>query len=202
MASLGRFVAQSPATRTIATDAGGERGPIAPATIYSHLDALNRLGLLDDSDAWQPHMRSRARLRMTPTRYFVDPSIGTAALHVGTSDLLHDLPAAGCHFEALVIRDLRVYAQPLGGRIDTWRDDKGNEVDAVITLPNGSWAAAEIKLSQFDVDLAAANQQRFAARVDQERHGPPTALIVITPTGAAGLRENGVAVVPITALSP
>ena len=147
-------------------------------------------------------MRSRARLRTTPTRYFVDPSIGTAALHVGTADLLHDLPSAGYHFEALVIRDLRIYAQPLGGRIDTWRDDKGHKVDAVITLSDGSWVAAEIKLSQFDVDLAAANLKRFAAQVDQERHGPPTALIVITPTGAAGLRDDGVAIVPITALSP
>ena len=202
LASLGRFVAQSPATRTIAADAGGERGPIAPATIYSHLDALNRLGLLDDSEAWQPHMRSRARLRTAPTRYFVDPSIGTAALHVGTTDLLHDLPAAGYHFEALAIRDMRIYAQPLGGRIETWRDDKGNEVDAVITLADGRWAAAEIKLSQLDVDQAAVSLRRFAAHVDQEHHGPPTALIVITPTGAAGLRDDGVAVVPITALCP
>jgi len=202
LASLGRFVAQSPAVRTIAADAGGERGPIAPATIYSHLDALDRLGLLDDSEAWQPHIRSRARLRTTPTRYFVDPSIGAAALHVGVADLLRDLPAAGYHFEALAIRDLRIYAQPLGGRVDTWRDDKGNEIDAVITLSDGRWAAAEIKLSQLDVDRAAANLHRFAEQVDQDRHGPPAALIVITATGAAGRRNDGVAVVPITGLRP
>ncbi|MCL2471609.1 MAG: DUF4143 domain-containing protein [Propionibacteriaceae bacterium] len=202
LASLGRFVAQSPATRTIAADAGGERGPIAPSTIYSHLDALGRLGLLDDSEAWQPHMRSRARLRTTPTRYFVDPSIGTAALHVGSADLLRDLPAAGYHFEALAIRDLRIYTQALGGCIDTWRDEKGNEVDAVIVIPDGRWAAAEIKMSQLDVDSAATNLKRFAAQIDQTRHGAPAALIVITATGAAGQRSDGVAVTPITALRP
>lgn len=91
LASLGRFVAQSPATRKIATEAGGERGPIAPATIYSHLDALERLHLLDDSEAWQPHMRSRSRLRTTATRYFVDPSIGTAALEAGSTDSIKRL---------------------------------------------------------------------------------------------------------------
>lgn len=138
LASVGRFVARSPATRTIAADAGGDRGPIAPATIYSHLDALSRLQLLDNSEAWQPHMRSRSRLRTTATRYFVDPSLGTAALGAGSRQLLSDLEAAGFHFEALAIRDLRIYAQPLGGRVDTWRDAEGNEVDAVISLPDGA----------------------------------------------------------------
>ena len=82
-------------------------------------------------------MRSRSRLRTTATRYFVDPSIGTAALHVGSDDLLRDLNAAGFHFEALVVRDLRIYAQALGGRVDTWRDEGSNEVDAIVTFPDG-----------------------------------------------------------------
>jgi predicted AAA+ superfamily ATPase len=202
LASLGRFVAHSPAIRTIAADAGGDRGPIAPSTIYSHLDALDRLRLLDDSEAWQPHMRSRTRLRTTKTRYFVDPSIGTAALHVGSDDLLRDLNAAGFHFEALVVRDLRIYAQALGGRVDTWRDESGNEVDAIISLPGGRWAAIEIKMSQAEVDTAAAGLRRFAERIDTARQGEPAALVVITATGSAGQRSDGVHVAPITALAP
>ena len=202
LASLGRFVAQSPATRTIAADAGGERGSIASDTIYSHLDALDRLRLLDDSAAWQPHMRSRSRLRTTATRYFVDPSIGTAALHVGSDDLLRDLNAAGFHFEALVVRDLRIYAQALGGRVDTWRDEGGNEVDAIVTLPDGRWAAVEIKMSQSDVDTAAANLIKFTKRVDTVHQGEPAALVVVTATGSAGLRSDGVHITPITALAP
>ncbi|MDR0990517.1 MAG: DUF4143 domain-containing protein [Propionibacteriaceae bacterium] len=202
LASLGRFVAHSPSTRAIAADVGGDRGPVAATTIYNHLDALERLRLLDNSSAWQPHMRSRSRLRVTPTRYFVDPSIGTAALNVGSQDLLRDLEAAGFHFEALVIRDLRIYAQALGGRIETWRDEAGNEVDAIITLRDGRWAAAEIKMGQQHVDTAAANLIKFADRVDQTRQGAPAALIVITGAGAAGRRRDGVHVTPITALAP
>lgn len=202
LASLGRFVAHSPATRAIAADAAGERGQIAPTTIYNHLDALERLQLLDNSEAWQPHMRSRTRLRTTPTRYFVDPSIGAAALGVSSNDLLHDLEAAGFHFEALAVRDLRIYAQPLGGRVDTWRDELGNEVDAVITLPDGRWAAIEIKMSQRDVDRAAKQLLDFASRVDADKQGEQAALIVVTATGSAGRRPDGVDVVPITALAP
>jgi len=190
------------ATRTIAADAGGERGSIASDTIYSHLDALDRLRLLDDSAAWQPNMRSRSRLRTTATRYFVDPSIGTAALHVGSDDLLRDLNAAGFHFEALVVRDLRIYAQALGGRVDTWRDEGGNEVHAIVTLPDGRWAAVEIKMSQSDVDTAAANLIKFTERVDTVHQGEPAALVVVTATGSAGLRSDGVHITPITALAP
>lgn len=201
LASLGRFVAHSPATRAIARDVGGERGSTSPTTIYSHLDALDRLRLLDNSASWQPHMRSRTRLRATPTRYFVDPSIGTAALGVGSRDLLMDLEAAGYHFEALAIRDLRIYAQALGGHIETWRDAEGHEVDAIITLDDGRWAAAEIKMGQGAVDAAAAGLLDFATRVDTSRQGEPSALIVITATGAAGRRTDRVDVVPITALA-
>jgi len=202
LTSLARSVAQSPASRTIAADAGGERGPVTAPTVLGHLDALERLSLLDNSEAWQPHMHSRARLRTKPTRYFVDPSIGTSALHVGSADLLRDLPTAGHHFEGLVTRDLRIYTQPLGGWIETWRDENGNEIDAIITLPGGRWAAAEIKMSQLDVDVAAANLLRCSRRIDTNRHGPPVALIVITATGSAGCRSDGVHVTPITALGP
>lgn len=202
LASLARFVAHSPTTRAIAADAGGERGPVAPNTIYSHLDALDRLKLLDNSEAWQPHMRSRSRLRTAATRYFVDPSIGTAALRVGSDDLLRDLEAAGFYFEALVARDLRIYAQAIGGTVDTWRDEAGHEIDAIVTLADGRWAAAEIKLGQAQVETAAANLVKFASRVDTTRQGEPTALIVVTATGAAGQRPDGVHVTPITALGP
>lgn len=202
LASLARFVGHSPGTRIIAADAGGDRDPVPPATVYRHLDALERLQLLDDSEAWQPHMRSRTRLRTAPTRYFVDPSIGTAALGVTSNDLLNDLNAAGYHFEALVVRDLRIYSQPLGGRVDTWRNEEGREVDAIITLPDGRWAAIEVKMSQREVDKSAAALLDFADRVDTSKQGDPSALIVITSTGSAGRRTDGVHVVPITALAP
>lgn len=125
-----------------------------------------------------------------------------AALGVGSKDLMSDLNALGLHYEALVIRDLRVYAQLLDARVDSWRDSNGNEVDAIVTAGPNKWAAFEVKLSPKDVDEAAAALRRFKSKVDTSRHGEPSCLGVITSTGAGGLREDGVHVIPIGCLGP
>jgi predicted AAA+ superfamily ATPase len=200
--SLARNAAQAPRLTEIAKDVGGDRGPITPNTLNGYLGALDRLMLTEHSAAWQPHMRSKSRLRVAPVRYFVDPSLGTAALGVDRDALLADLNAAGFHFESLALRDLRVYAEPLSGVIESWRDANGREVDAVLTLPGGRWAAFEVKLNPNDADLAAASLLSFVDSVDTTKHGLPAALVVITSGGYAGRRSDGVDVIPITALGP
>lgn len=202
IAALGRSVGQATKASELAMDVGGEAGPIAKETLEAYLSALDRLHLVENSEAWRPHMRSRARLRTAPVRYFVDPSLGPAALGVGSTELFADPNALGLHFEALVIRDLRVYAQPLDGRVDSWRDSNGNEVDAIVTIGPNKWGAFEIKLNPDAVDDAAKSLRRFAANVDTQRHGEPACLGVITSTGAGGRREDGVHVIPIGCLGP
>jgi len=135
-------------------------------------------------------------------RYVVDPSIGTAALNSGSTELRADPLATGFHFEALVIRDLRIYAQLQRGQVDSWRDSNGNEVDAIVTVRDNKWAAFEVKLNPRDIDAAAASLLRFAANVDTDRHKEPACLGVITSTGVGGRRSDGVQVIPIGALGP
>ncbi len=200
--SLGRNVAQATKASQLAVDVGGAEGPVAKETVSAYLNSLERLHLLDDSAAWLPHMRSRARLRTAAVRYFVDPSIGLAALDVGPEELASDLNALGLHFEALVLRDLRVYSQLLDARVGSWRDAKGNEVDAIVTAGPQKWGAFEVKLSPGAVDEAAVALRRFAANVDTSRHGEPACLGVITSTGVGGLRDDGVHVIPIGCLGP
>jgi len=204
LASLGRGVGQPIKLTELGADiAGNDRQP-AKETVSAYLDALDRLKLTENSPSWRPHMRSRTRLREAPVRYFVDPSLGPAALGVGSKDLLADLNAAGFHFEALALRDLRVYAQPLDGTISTWREVHGRkEVDAIVETPNG-WAAFEVKLTgdQAVIDGAAQGLLDFAAEIDTDRHGHPAALVVVTATGGGGKRTDGVHVVPITVLGP
>ena len=202
LAALARGVGQPVKLSELARDVGGEAGPVANETLYGYVDALDRLKLSDNSEAWRPHMRSRARLRSAPVRYFVDPSLGTAALNVGSTELRADPRATGFHFEALAIRDLRIYSQALDGAIDSWRDSNGNEVDAIVSVRGGKWGAFEVKLNPRDVDEAAAALLRFAANVDTSKHGEPGALGVITSTGYAGRREDGVHVIPISTLGP
>ena len=185
LASLARSVGTSIKLTALGADIAGDdhRAP-ARETVNSYLDALDRLKLTENSPAWKPHMRSRTELREAPVRYFVDPSLGTAALKVGSRDLLADLEAAGFHFEAMTVRDLRIYAQPLGGRLYSWRESHGRkEVDAII-------------------DTAAKGLLNFAANVDTSKHGRPAALAVVTATGGGGKRTDGVHVVPISALGP
>jgi hypothetical protein len=104
LGSLARSVGQPAKLTEIEKDIGGDRGPVASETLYNYLDALDRLMLTEVNEAWRPYMRSRTRLRSAPVRYFVDPSLGPAALGIGSAELMTDLEGAVCHFEAMAIR--------------------------------------------------------------------------------------------------
>jgi predicted AAA+ superfamily ATPase len=187
----------------VAVDVGGESGPVASETLANYLRALERLMLVEPLPAWRPHLRSRTRLRSTAVHHFVDPSIGLAALGATSQSLLDDLAAAGFQFESLVLRDLRIYAQPLNATFSAWRDSRtGAEVDAILELPGGRWAAFEIKLGETAADQGAAALLHCASKIDLSRHGDPLALIVVTGGRFAYRRPDGVCVVPITALGP
>lgn len=108
----------------------------------------------------------------------------------------------GFHFEALALRDLRVYAQHLRGEVDSWRDSNGNEVDAIVAVRGGGWGAFEIKLNPTAVDAAASALTRFAANIDTTIHQEPKVLAVITSTGYGGRRDDGIHVIPISTLGP
>lgn len=201
-ASLARSMGQATKASELARDVGGADGPAAPETIRLYLDALERLHLIEDSPAWAPHMRSRTRLRSAAVRYLVDPSLGAAALRVGSDALIADPRALGFFFEGLVMRDLRIYAQPAGAQVFSWRDANGNEVDAIIDWGDGRWAAAEVKLNPAAVDEGARSLRRFVASVDRGFHGEPAFTAVVTGGGFGGRRPDGVFVVPIGALGP
>jgi len=203
LASLGRVVGGTINHSTTAVEVGGASGPIDDRTLTKYLAALDRLMLTEPLPAWQPHMRSRTRLRTKPVHHFVDPSIGTAALGVSSADLLRDLGAAGLHFESLILRDLRVYGQALGATLSSWRDSRhGSEVDAILELPDGRWAGFEFKLGETQADTAADSLLRMASKIDTDTHGPPAALIIVTGGRFSYRRPDGVTVVPITSLGP
>ena len=90
----------------------------------------------------------------------------------------------------------------MGGQAASWRDENGNEVDAVLTARDNKWAAFEVKLNPRDVDAGAASLLKFARNVDTDRHKEPACLGVITSTGAGGRRSDGVHVIPIGCLGP
>jgi predicted AAA+ superfamily ATPase len=200
--SLARNVATEVRTSTLAADAGGADGPLSTVTVRDYLDALTRLMVLEDQHAWSPHLRSRAVLRSAPRRHFVDPSLAVAALGASPQALKADLELLGLLFESLVVRDLRVLCQPLDGEVRHYRDHYGNEVDAIVQLRDGRWGALEIKLGVGAVDAAVSSLHRMVANLDLDRVGEPSFLAVVTATGFAYRREDGVDVIPVGALSP
>ena len=179
----------------------GTEGNLKSETVASYLDALARLMITEDLPAWAPSLRSRIRLRAASVRHFVDPSLAVAAVRATPARLLGDVNWLGLLFESLVVRDLRVYAQALDAQVFAYRDEKGLEADAVIEMPDGRWAAFEVKLGLRDVDIAAEHLLRLKGRIDTEAAGEPLALAVITGTGYGYVREDGVAVIPIGALT-
>ena len=121
----------------------------------------------------------------------------------GPEALLKDREVFGLLFEGMAVRDLRVHASAMGGCLYHYRDDTGLEADAVIQLPDGRWALVEVKLfSSAGIEEGAANLKRLAAKVDQTSMGAPAFMMVLTATARAGLRKDGVHVVPITMLGP
>ncbi|QOR71721.1 ATP-binding protein [Ruania alkalisoli] len=197
--SLARGSATESSISTLASDVVESGDVLAWETVVDYLDALARLMVVEDVPAWSQHLRSSATLRKAPKRHFVDPSLAVAALGAGPEALMRDLNFTGQLFESLVVRDLRVYGQRHGIRVFHARDSSGREADAVLQRRDGAWMAVEIKLGPGAVDDAANSLLRFAENVD-ERTGQFLGLLVITGWGLAHRRDDGVQVVPLTAL--
>lgn len=171
-------------------------------TIATYIDALKKIFVVEDMPAWSPNLRSKTSIRTSDTRYYVDPSIAAAALGIGPHDLLNDLNTMGLLFETLCVRDLRVYAEKIGGMVLHYRDKSGLECDTVIHLRNGSYGLAEVKLGgQKLIEEGAANLKTLAAKIDTSRMPPPSFLMVLVGTGDfAYRRKDGIFVVPIGCL--
>ena len=195
--SIARNTATDAADTVLADDAG-----ISRKTVAEYLGALQRLMILEQQPAWSVHLRAKATLRSSERHHFVDPSLAVAALGAGPERLLKDLNFMGLLFESLVIRDLRVYAQPLDGQIYHYRDSSGLEVDAIVQLADGRWAGFEIKLGEGLVEDGARCLLRFAKVVDTRRCGAPALLAVISGNGFGYMRPDGIGVLPIGALRP
>ena len=203
--SIARNVARDVKYTTLAADTapGNGQPELERRTVPRYLDALERLFVVERVPAWRPHLASRAQARKAPKLHLTDPSLTVAVLDTRVDGLMRDLRFAGRLFESMVTRDLQVYAGANRATVSHYRDSQGLEVDLVMTQPDGRWAAVEVKLGGHDaIDKAAASLLRLRARVDSATHGAPSRLIVVTATGYAFERPDGVCVIPITSLGP
>ena len=187
----------------LAQDISAKEGmSINEETVASYINALRKIFVVEDMPAWIPNLRTKTAIRSSDTRYYVDPSIAVAALGIGPNDLINDLKTFGFLFETLCIRDLRVFADALNGKVYHYRDKDGQECDAVIHLRNGKYGLIEIKLGGDKlIEEGAKSLKTMAAKIDTNKMNVPSFLMVLTGIGDyAYRRQDGVYVVPIGCL--
>lgn len=201
--SYARNISQQVSYSTIRKDMlSNDSSTLDEDTVADYIKALKKLFVIEDLAAWNPNIRSKAAIRTSDTRHFVDPSIGTAALGLGPQDLINDLQSLGLLFEDMVVRDLRVYAEALDGELFHYRDSSGLECDTVLHRRNGSYALLEVKLGGEDkINEGAASMIELANNIDTDKMPAPSFMAVIIGVGKyAYRRKDGVYVIPIGCL--
>ena len=203
--SYARNISSEAAVSTIISDIRQSNERTMDAKTYDdYMDALKDLYIIEDMDAWNPNIRSKTSIRSTPTRHFVDTSIACRSLGVSPGDLMKDLNSFGLFYEDFAVRDLRVYADCLGGTVKHYRDNAGLECDAVVHLEDGRWGGIEIKLGGDDLINEGAESLKTLQNkiIEKSDEKAPSFLLVLTAVGGAYKRDDGVYVAPINLLKP
>ena len=201
--SYARNISQQVSYGTIRKDMlSNDASTLDEDTVADYIKALKKLFVIEDLAAWNPNIRSKAAIRTSDTRHFVDPSIGTAALGLGPQDLINDLKSFGFFFEDMVVRDLRVYAEALDGELYHYRDSNGLECDTVLHRRNGSYALLEVKLGgEQNIEEGAMSMISLAKNIDTDKTPSPSFMAVIVGVGQyAYQRKDGAYVIPIGCL--
>lgn len=203
MRSYARHQGTQTANTAITADIiGNDEGSIHEETVGSYISALKKIFVVEDMPAWNPNLRSKTAIRTSDTRYFVDPSIAAASLGIGPEELIGDLKTFGFLFETLCVRDLRVFADGLGGGVSHYRDKDGLECDSVVHLRNGSFGLVEIKLGGDKlIEEGARNLLSLSGKLDTTQMKSPNFMMVLVGVGKFPYRRpDGVYVVPIGCL--
>lgn len=203
--SLARNVSTTATISKLREDIRIESGEdIDNKTVAAYMDVFQRLFLIENQPPFSTNIRSSVRIKQAEKRHFTDPSLACSLLGVTADMLMNDLNTLGFLFESMCVRDLQIYADAMGAKVYHYQDYKGREVDAVIELPDGNWCAFEIKLGARQIDVAAEGLLKLSRSITESPGGkPPLVLAVICAlSNAAYQREDGVFVLPITALKP
>ena len=109
----------------------------------------------------------------------------------------------GFFFEAMCVRDLRLFAEALNGKVYHYRDKSGLECDAVVHLRNGQYGLIEVKLGgETLINEGVETLTSLAKQIDTTRMKAPAFKMILTATGEYAYRrpEDGIYIVPIGCL--
>ena len=199
--SLSRNTSAPLSPKAILEDMESDGMRISENTLHSYLGFLKGIHVLDELPSWIPPLRTKTAIRTKDTIHLCDPSIAACFLSASKEDLMSDPDTFVRLFKSLAVRDLRIYAQSMGGSVHHYRDGSGLEADSIIRLRNGKWGAVEMKLGHNGVEAGARSLLKLKRKVDTDRMKEPSFLAVVTADGTAYIRGDGVHVVPIGCLA-
>jgi predicted AAA+ superfamily ATPase len=200
--SYARNISSYVSDATIMQDMNNEGIEISKHTFIDYKNTLEKLFIIENVEAWATSVRSKTAIRKSDKKELIDPALACIALNLNEKKLFQDFNTFGFLFESLCIRDLRIYAESIDGKLYHYREDKGYEVDAIIELDDGRWCAIEIKLGAVNetLDLAAKNLLKINDKINTENKGKPSFLMILYGGNLAYKRKDGVYVIPITSL--
>ena len=178
-----------------------DNSSISKNTLSKYLNAFNRMFLFNNQEPFSPNIRSSLRVKQMEKRHFSDPAMACALLRLTPKKLMSDLNTFGFMFEAMVERDLSIYAQSLNAKLFHYQDYRNNEIDAVIELEDGNWCAIEIKLGLNKVEEGSKNLIKVCKDLADNGGKEPIIKCVIYGVGNMAYKNaDGVYIIPITAL--
>lgn len=202
--SYARLQGTQAGIKTIRLDMAENEGEkLSDDTVQSYVNALKKIFVIEDMNAWCPKLRNKTVVRLGDTRYFTDPSVAAAAIGATPKDLVEDTRTMGLFFEGMAIRDLRVYADKLGGRVYHYLDGSGLDCDAVLKLEDGRYGLVEIKIGgKTLIEEGAAKMASIMKRLSPDKMRKPSFCMVLVASGEYAYRrkDDGVIVCPITLL--
>jgi predicted AAA+ superfamily ATPase len=204
--SYARNISTLATDKTILEDVSSNYSDMSEPTLFSYLNALERLYVIEDVPAWCPSIRSATTIRSGKKKEFTDPSIAVASFALSPDALLQDLNTFGFIFECLCIRDIKVYSSAMGGQVSYYHDRYGLEADAVLHLADGRYALIEFKLGNREIEEGVAHLlelKRLIQIANEEKKArlrEPDLLMVITGGEMAYTRNDGVKIIPIGTL--
>lgn len=180
---------------------------ISQPTFDAYVQALEKLYIIEDIDAWSPAIRSKSVIRASKKRNFIDPSIAVSAMGLSPEYFNTDFKTLGFLFESLCLRDLKIYSSHNNGFISYYHDRYGLEADGVLHLNDGRYALIEFKLGSHEIDEGAKHLNEIERLIKKynktEKQCPmrlPNLKIIITGTQFGYKRDDGVLVIPIGCL--
>ena len=180
---------------------------ISQPTFDDYIQALEKLYIIEDIDAWCPSIRSKSAIRSSKKRNLIDPSIAVNALGLSPDYFNTDFKTLGFLFESLCLRDLKIYSSSFDGYVSYYHDRYGLEADCVLHLNNGKYALIEFKLGSNEIDKGAEHLIKIENLIkeynEKEKQCPmrlPNLKLIITGTQYGYRRDDGVFVIPIGCL--